>query len=372
MDFRTERGHRRKVLRYWEVATTYLGVPSGLGMLARRLRQTYTLQVMPRAPRPASVRVPSANTSRSGVSRSGVSRTGALLGLWLLSACGATDAARADGSANLQAVLSIERLEEAGHTDTPSASAMAQFVILPSDADMHDTLGAAGLHSQLPERTGCVDLAAAEAAATARRSSSGLRYTLREPLELLEAGEVSILAGEMLTRLALNSFPPSGSASGVVYTTPDQSSAPLPPDENYAIAATGSSSIPPLSIAGRAPRALSDVTLGGLPLARVQQLSAGLPLDITWTEGMVGDRVYVELADNDHSLACAFPDEDGSGTVPSVLTAQLRENGLGAVRLSVHRVREAVQPGGETMGEGLSLETTVRFDFETTAVLRVQ
>ncbi|MEO8178324.1 MAG: hypothetical protein ABI895_05765, partial [Deltaproteobacteria bacterium] len=316
--------------------------------------------------------------------------------LWLLSACGAADAARADGSASLEAVLSIERLEEAGRTDTPSASAMAQFVILPSDADVHDTLGAAGLHSQLPERSGCVDLAAAEAALARRApgaqgNGAALRYTLREPLELLEAGEVSIRAGEMLTRLALNSFPPSGSASGVIYTTPDQSAAPLPPDENYAIAATGSSTIPPLSIAGRAPGSLSDITIGGLPLERVQQIAAGQPLDITWAGGVAGDRVYVELADNEHSLACAFPDEDGSGTVPGVLTAQLRPDpylgpdngsntgsntgsstGSGAIRLSVHRVREAVQPEAVLPGEGLSLETTVRFDFETTAVLRVQ
>lgn len=326
------------------------------------------------------------NLTRSDLARSDLPRMGrALVGLWLLCACGAADAARTDGSASLEAVLSIERLEEAGHTDTPSASAMAQFVILPSDADVHDTLGAAGLHSQLPERMGCVDLAAAEATAAARRpaplrSTVPLRYTLREPLELLEAGEVSIRAGEMLTRLALNSFPPSGSASGVIYTTPDQSAAPLPPDENYAIRATGSSTIPPLSIAGRAPGSLGDITLGGVPLERVQQITAGQPLDITWAEGAAGDRVYVELADNDHNLACAFPDEDGSGTVPSALTAQLRENGSGAIRLSVHRVREAVQPEsmqaedvrGETMGEGLSLETTVRFDFETTAVLRVQ
>jgi hypothetical protein len=208
-----------------------------------------------------------------------------------------------------------------------------------------------------------------------------LRYTLREPLELLEAGEVSIRAGEMLTRLALNSFPPSGSASGVIYTTPDQSADPLPADENYAIRATGSSTIPPLSIAGRAPGSLNDITIGGLPLERVQQIAAGLPLDITWAEGAVGDRVYVELVDNDHNLACAFPDEEGSGTVPSAFTAQLRPASdiPSAVRLSVHRVREAVQPEtllpdvrGEAMGESLSLETTVRFDFETTAVLRVQ
>lgn len=334
--------------------------------------------------------------------RSAAVRSG--LGLLLLSACGAADATRADGSASLEAVLSIERLEEAGHSDTPSASAMAQFVILPSDADVHDTLGAAGLRAQLPEHAGCVDLVAGDAAASARRASNGLRYSLREPLELLEAGDVSIKAGDLLTRLALNSFPPSGSASGVIYTTPDQSAEPLPPDENYAIRATGSSTIPPLSISGRAPLALADVTVGGQPLERPAPvapdpaldtvgvpappqlpqaaplaLTAGQPLDITWAVGMAGDRIYVELVDAEHSLACAFPDEDGSGTVPGMLTAQLHPDPGSSVRLSVHRVREAVQPDTElpeahpeNPGYGLSLETTVRFDFETTALVRVQ
>jgi len=329
---------------------------------------------------------------------------GAGLGLLLLSACGAADATRADGSASLEAVLSIERLEEAGHSDTPSASAMAQFVILPSDADVHDTLGAAGLRAQLPEHAGCVDLVAADAAATARRAPNGLRYSLREPLELLEAGDVSIRAGDMLTRLALNSFPPSGSASGVIYTTPDQSAEPLPPDENYAIRATGSSSIPALSIAGRAPLALADVTVGGQPLERPGtvapdaaldtvgvppppppfqaaplSVTAGQPLDITWGVGTAGDHIYVELADAEHSLACAFLDEDGTGTIPATLTAQLRPDPSSSVRLSVHRVREAVQPDTaleethpDSPAYGLSLETTVRFDFETTAVVRVQ
>jgi hypothetical protein len=320
--------------------------------------------------------------------------------LLVLSACGGADAARADGNPSLEAVLSIERLEDAGHTDAPSASAMAQFVILPSDVDVHDTLGAAGLRSQLPERLGCVDLTAADAPSrepaasnarrsSAARSSAALRYSLREPLELLEAGEVSIRAGDMLTRLALNAFPPSGSASGVIYTTPDQSAEPLPPDENYAIHATGSRTIPPLSIAGRAPGSLGDITLGGVPLEHAQQLVAGQPLDITWAEGAAGDRVYVELADTEHSFACAFPDDDGSGSVPGALTAQLHGSASnagagsasdeGSVRLSLHRVREALQAEialedgrAENLADISSLETTVRFDFETTAVLRVQ
>jgi hypothetical protein len=137
--------------------------------------------------------------------------------------------------------------------------------------------------------------------------------------------------------------------------------------------------IPPLTIAGQAPRALADVTVGGLPLERAQQLAAGQPLDLTWAEGAAGDRVYLELADAERSLACVFADEDGSGTLPGSLTA--RFNSGSVVRLSVHRVREAVMPdesfrldrrGMEGLGyETLSLETTVRFDFEITSALRV-
>src|SRR3954462_10541780 len=122
-------------------------------------------------PRALGSMLPRSVAARSAIrglaARRSTAGLGAGLGLLLLSACGAADATRADGSASLEAVLSIERLEEAGHSDTPSPSAMAPFVILPPDAAVHDTLGAAGLRAQLPERAGCVDLVAADAAATA-------------------------------------------------------------------------------------------------------------------------------------------------------------------------------------------------------------
>jgi hypothetical protein len=289
--------------------------------------------------------------------------------LALVTACGGADVAQTEGDASLEAVLSIERMEDAVHGEAPAASAMAQFVILPSDADVQDTLGAAGLRSQLPERNGCLDQA--EAALRANRAG----FALREPLELLEAGDVSIQVGEQLTRLALNSFPPSGSASGVIYTTPDQSAAPLPPDEHYAIRATGAGTIPPLSISGRAPGMITDITVGGVPLERAPQLAAGQPLDLTWAEGSPGDRVVVELTDGETALVCSFADEDGSGSLPANLTAQLRPDpGTGSVRLSLRRIREAAQAHSEVLPddsrESLSLQTTVRFDFEVTALLR--
>jgi hypothetical protein len=83
----------------------------------------------------------------------------------------------------------------------------------------------------------------------------------------------------------------------------------------------------------------------------------------------------VELSDSDTSILCAFADEDGSGSVPGLLTAKLVPESL--VRASVHRVREAAraeesQRSDALVLETMVLETMVRFDFELTSVLRVQ
>lgn len=258
-------------------------------------------------------------------------------------------------------MLSIERVEDASHAETSSASAMAQFVVLPADADAHDTLDAAGLRPQLPERRGCAE------AGTDFGLRAGDGQNLPDQLELLEAGDVSIRADGTLTRLALNLFPPSGSASGVIYTTPDQS-APLPPGASYAIVATGSESIPPIDIQQDAPSALRDVTVGGVPLERAAALAAGQPLDVTWSEGDAADRVFLELAGADGNVLCSFADDDGSGSVPGNLIAKL---GNEPVRLAIHRVRENIRAQEPLRADALLLETRVRFDFELTTTLRI-
>jgi hypothetical protein len=279
----------------------------------------------------------------------------------VLIGCGGAEPAPADEPASLQAVLAIERMENASGADSASASAMAQFVVLPADADAHQTLDAAGLRTQLPERRGCTE--SAPVVAGRERSS-----VFAEQLELLEAGEVSIEAGEMVTRLALNLFPPSGSASGVVYTTPDRSAA-LPPGLSYAIVATGSDAIPPLAIRQEAPSSLRDVTIGGVPFERATALAAGQPLDFTWAEGEASDRVFVELDGSEGSVLCSFADDDGSGTVPAGLTAKL---GNDAVRVGFHRVRETVGALEPLRPDALIVETMVRFDFELTSTLRLE
>jgi hypothetical protein len=244
-----------------------------------------------------------------------------------LLACGGAEPAPADEPASLQAVLSIERMENASRAETSSASAMAQFVVLPVDADAHQTLDAAGLRTQLPERRGCSEAAPGASLRGGREHGQ----VFPEQLELLEAGEVSIVAGEMVTRLALNLFPPSGSASGVIYTTPDQSAA-LPPGLSYAIHATGSDAIPPLNIQQEAPSALRDVTIDGVPIERATALAAGQPLDFTWTEGETSDRVFVELSGAD---AAASRARDGRRAGAAARRCLDRRDD-GALRLRTH------------------------------------
>lgn len=249
---------------------------------------------------------------------------------------------------------------------------MAQFLVLPSDADAHETLDAAGLRVRLPEQKGCIETVIGdtpEPSAGREDGTGAYDDVFPEQLELLEAGDVSINVDGVVTRLALNLFPPSGNASGVIYTTPDQSATPLPPATNYSISATGSDAIPPLTIQHEAPSTLRDVTVGGTPLEHASSFVGGQPLDFTWTEGEASDRVYVELADADTSLRCAFVDADGSGTIPGPLTAKLDPESV--ARVSVHRVREVTRAQAPQRADSMILETMVRFDFELTSVLGI-
>jgi hypothetical protein len=364
----TQRGHTRKVLKIQGVASTIVARISVSGSLpAPRTRRTVldvTAWSMAIPRRVMSRRRANGRARRDAAhlrSAGSITRFAGACCVGALIACGGAEPAPADEPASLQAVLSIERVEDVSHVETSSASAMAQFVVLPADADPHQTLDAAGLRPQLPERRGCAD-AAVDGALLA---SDGQAFP--EQLELLEAGDVSIRADGTLTRLALNLFPPSGSASGVIYTTPDQS-APLPPGASYAIVATGSEAIPPLSIQQDAPSALRDVTVGGVPLERAVALVAGQPVDVTWSVGDAADRVFVELAGVDYSVFCSFADEDGSGSVPGALIAKL---GTEPVRLAIHRVRENVRAQEPPRADALVLETRVRFDFELTTTLRI-
>jgi hypothetical protein len=276
-------------------------------------------------------------------------------------ACGPADVEITSEADQLHTLLSVERTEAAGQEELLSASAMAQFVSLPVDADADDALELIGVGARIPGPDECFT-SPGEASGASRGATARAEF---DRVELLAAGDVTIRVGDEVTHLALNLVPFSGSASGVLYATRDRAAAPLRPGANYVIDVTGSEYVQPMTLDGAAPPALQNVTVGGVPLdEEILVLNPGEPLDLTWAEGEAGDRVYAHvLGESSSSVICTFRDDAGSGTIPGERTAALLSDT--AARISLHRMREI------SVNQTPYLRTLVRFDFEVTSILRV-
>jgi hypothetical protein len=250
-------------------------------------------------------------------------------------------------TATTRAVIAVTRSAPAVAPEEARAEAFAGFLRTPAAADAKSALGLAGIRLDLPANGECRKGVRAEASVPAGLTA----------VELLDAGEVTVAAGGSVTTLAPRAFPTiTDSISGVVYTTRDRAAAPLPAATAYTVAATGGSSLEPLSGFGQAPALLADVTVAGEPLAAVEILPARGALTLGWTAGAAGDRVYVEVDAAGDPTVCSFADEAGHGTLPvGALPAP------GAATLSVHRLRESAfsDPG---LAQG-----ALRFDFELSA-----
>jgi hypothetical protein len=198
------------------------------------------------------------------------------------------------------AVITVERVEPVD-TETPlTADAFAQFVRVPAYAEPTKVLGSAGVSRPLPAIDTC-------ATADEFEDMNGPLAALG-PVEFLEAGDVAISAGGSITALAAHAFPTVGDfASGVVYATRDQSAEPLPADAHYVIATQGSSVVSPMEVHEEAPRELEQVTVNGVPLADLREISSGEPFDLTWSVGEAGDVVLVEVAFQDGAPSLLWP-----------------------------------------------------------------
>jgi hypothetical protein len=245
------------------------------------------------------------------------------------------------------ALVGVERSVSLDHPEAARGAVVAGFVQMPADLDAKSLFELVGLSHSLPAAGQC-------------RSRGELRST--PPLssighvEFLEAGEVNVSTAAARSSLAPHAFPTvTELISGVVYTTRDRSSAPLPAGTRYAITASGSAGVEALSIERDAPADLEAVTIGGVALADTSELSIGRDLDFTWNSGDPNDLVLVELstADGASASVCVFRDDVGAGTVP-----QGTFGVAGPGRVSLRRVREiAFSSPGLDMGE-------LRFDFE--------
>lgn len=252
------------------------------------------------------------------------------------------------GSAH--ALITVNHRTEAEGTQ---AAAVAGFARMPAGVDPQSVLTLAGFHVEVPEPGRCL-----------RVTSDLDHHTPLSPIdgvELLEVGDVTITSGVDEAHLAPRAFTGSDVLTGVLYTTRDPSAEPLRPDAPYVVKTTGGS-LGPLELAARAPTALTNVTVGGKPLADLETVAVVAPLDLTWSVGSGDSLLYVELAADDglHMTRCAFADTDGAGTVPGGTHAE-----LGPGTLSVHRLR-AQEIDTPNVGGNLSFDLELMVEVEFT------
>ncbi len=252
------------------------------------------------------------------------------------------------------AVVVVERSAGAETPEDVKAEAFAGFLSLPPELEPAAVLPAAGLAVDLPPAGAC-------------------KKALRDPkapvpadelarAELIDAGEVTLVAAGVVTTLAPRAFPSAADAiSGVVYTTRDRAAEPLPAAARYTIATSGSSELEAMSVDLPAPAALDGVTVMGTALGEIETLGGGRPVELRWTAGAAGDIVYVTLETDASSTLCAFRDDGGRGTVPAGAVPS-----AGLADLSVHRLR-ATPFSSAGLGRG-----ELRFDFELSGSFNIE
>ena len=200
---------------------------------------------------------------------------------------------------------------------------------LPATLDSRNVVRMVGLSPSSPEPGQCerVDYAVSTTEATVPV----------QHVEMLDVGDVTLMAGKQSSPLARQAFPTvTDFIAGVVYTTRDLSSDPLPPAASYSIVARGAPGIPPFRIDAAAPQEPSNVTLEGMNLAQVTRLVRGNGVDLTWNPGEAGDKLLVEVIspERPNEVTCAFNDSTGKGRLPADALAS-----HGTVRFEVHRLR---------------------------------
>jgi hypothetical protein len=285
--------------------------------------------------------------------RTGVPRAlgGILTSVLVLAGCASEAPYVTDeDSGSTHALVSVERSRNVTTGSPALAGALAGFVRIPATVDGATALAIMGLELRLPDVGRCASSDALRDPAVAEVPT--------DPVELLSVGDVSVVAAGAPSTLAPRAFPTvTDLISGVVYTTRDLSADPLPADASYLIRTAGSSAIEPIELAGRAPRELGNVTVGGGSFSEVRSVSSGSAILLTWSPGESSDLVYVELtAEGTPDLLCAFRDEGGVATVPAGAFA-----GRGAGRFTLHRVRsQPLETSSIQSGE-------LRFDFELAA-----
>jgi hypothetical protein len=240
----------------------------------------------------------------------------------------------ADAATTTTALVVIERHASPGKGARAEASARFVRVAAPTTAE--DALRAIGAAIDLPPRGSCASYASLSA-------TPGALVAPR--VELIRAGDVSVEAGGVATRLLPRQLPDvTDVVNGVVYAKAADP-ALLPSDAPYVLHVGGTGDLDPFDVGVQAPEDPSEVHVVGESAAGTVRVG-GHGVEFTWSSGDP-DTVYVDV--NPSGVRCSLG-ESGYASVPASL---LHDSGA----LTVHRLhRETFHAAGLVSGE-------VRFDF---------
>jgi hypothetical protein len=271
------------------------------------------------------------------------------LGLLLLvSACTGVEGSTEPVATTTHALLRVERSARVGSESEASGLAFAGVVRVPELADPEPLLRLSGKSVTLPAAGQCL---------VPNHEPDAVPLSDLARAEFLNAGDVTLGTTGAQTLLAPRAFPLE--VSGVVYTSRDRASEPLPSGAPYLLKTTGSEQLPALELRVQAPDELRDLTLGGAALEALTSIDASEAVPVSWRPGDARDTVYIEVAGSPNLGTvgiCAFRDSEGRGALPRGLFGA-----VGSGSLVFHRLREVA-------ADVVTLDgAEVRFDFALTA-----
>ncbi|WP_437796278.1 hypothetical protein [Sorangium sp. So ce693] len=240
---------------------------------------------------------------------------------------------------------------------------LAKFMRLSSAMDPELAEGAVGKPFVLPSAGSCMVLspAADDEAASSISSLS--------PIELLDAGDVTMKTESTEMPLAARAFPDVGAlVFGVFYTSRDATS-DLPAPARYVFESSGSGQLDRFAFEADAPAGPEEVRIGDAELADGVDLDAGVGAVVQWRAdegGRARDVIYVDVTSaHGATVRCAFKDT-GRGVIPGSLLDPSTLGPLPAnATLALHRTRQVpFNASGIDLGE-------VRFDLSVNGRARI-
>jgi hypothetical protein len=257
---------------------------------------------------------------------------------------GSTEGADAETGTTTSAIVAVERTADS--TEGSRAQASARFIRVTAPSSATDGLRAIGAALDLPAVGSCASMAALV-------SSSVVQAPV---VELLDVGEVTLLAGGVETRLSARQLPDvTDVVSGVVYARATDPSL-LPAATTYVVRVAGGHGLDPIEVTAVAPGDPDDVHIAGEDVPGALT-ATGSAIDLSWSSSssasaeLSEDVIYVDIRPN--GVRCVLDSSAGRGSVSTVFLDD-------AGTLGVHRLRrEALSTRGIDSGE-------VRFDFART------